>query len=214
MRLLLLLLFPIGLFAQVDYQFAVVKYNGGGDWYANPSSLNNLIAFCNSELKAQVDPKSGTVEIGSDDIFQYPFIHLTGHGNIVIDDAERKNLANYLMAGGFLHVDDNYGMDKFIRPLLNQLLPNTELEELGADNPIFSSFFSFPQGLPKIHEHDAKNPQAFALYFGGRMVLIYTFESDLGDGWEDADVHNDSEETRLKALRMGANIVNYALTGQ
>lgn len=214
MRIILTLLFPFLLFAQDDYQFAVVKYNGGGDWYANPTSLNNLIGFCNKELKTQINPKAATVEVGSDAIYKYPFLHLTGHGNIVLDDAERKNLMNYLMAGGFLHVDDNYGMDKYIRPLLNQLLPNTELEEIGADNPIFNSFYSFPQGLPKIHEHDAAKPQAFALYWEGRMVLLYTFECDLGDGWEDYDVHNDSEETRLKALRMGANIVNYALSGQ
>ena len=155
-----------------------------------------------------------TVDLGSKDIFKYPFIHLTGHGNIVLNDAELDNVRSYLRAGGFLHIDDNYGMDKYVRPLLNQLLPGTQLVELGSNHPIFKAPFSFPNGLPKIHEHDNKPPQAFALYIEGRMVLIYTYECDLGDGWEDADVHNDSEETRLNALRMGANIINYVFSGQ
>ena len=162
----------------------------------------------------QIDPKYATVEIGSEEIFKYPFLHLTGHGNVVLSNQEEENLASYLKAGGFLHVDDNYGMDKFIRPILEQLLPNSNLQELGADHPIFKTQFAFENGLPKIHEHDAARPQAFALFYQGRMVLLYTFESDLGDGWEDANVHNDSEEIRTKALRMGANIVSYVLTGQ
>jgi hypothetical protein len=214
MRFIFLFCFPIFLFAQVNTQFAVVKYNGGGDWYANPTSLTNLISFCNEELNMQIDPKYATVEIGSEDIFNYPFVHLTGHGNVVLNAQEEENIARYLKSGGFLHVDDNYGMDKFIRPVLEQLLPNTTLEELGTDHKIFKSQFVMSNGLPKIHEHDAAKPQAFALYYQGRMVLLYTFESDLGDGWEDANVHNDSEEIRTKALRMGANIVTYVLTGQ
>jgi len=214
MRIIILLLLPLGLFAQVDYSFAVAKYNGGGDWYANPTSLNNLISFCNRELKMQITAKSATVDLGSEDMYNYPFIHLTGHGNIVMNSEEKAVLVDYLESGGFLHVDDNYGMDKFVRPILNQLLPNNELVELGANHPIFSSYYTFPDGLPKIHEHDASKPQAFALFYEGRMVVFYTFECDLGDGWEDANVHNDSEEIRRKALQMGANIVNFVLTGQ
>ena len=214
MRFIALFCLPLSLVAQFNYQFAVVKYNGGGDWYANPTSLTNLISFCNAELKMQINPKAATVEIASTDIFNYPFLHLTGHGNVTLNDQEIENLSAYLKAGGFLHVDDNYGMDKFIRPQLNQLLPNTVLVELAADHPIFSAPYAMPNGLPKIHEHDAKKPQAFALFWEGRMVLLYTFECDLGDGWEDANVHNDSQEIRLKALRMGANMVYYVLTGQ
>jgi hypothetical protein len=212
--LLLFALLPFLTTGQNQYQFAVVKYNGGGDWYANPTSLTNLISFCNEELGMRISPKYATVEVGSEEIFDYPFVHLTGHGNVVFSDAEMENLRVYLESGGFLHVDDNYGMDKFIRPLLEQLIPNSELEELGADHPIFSTVYSLPDGLPKIHEHDAERPQAFGLYYNGRLVMLYTFESDLGDGWEDADVHNDSEEIRRKALRMGANIISYVLTGQ
>ncbi len=214
MRLLALLLFPLFICAQTEFDIAVVKYNGGGDWYANPTALTNLIYFCNTEIGTQINPKPATVEVGSEEIFNYPFIHLTGHGNVVLSQQEYQNLSLYLRTGGFLHVDDNYGMDKFIRPILNQLLPGTTLLELSADNPIFHSYFDFENGLPKIHEHDAAKPQAFALYHEGRMVLLYTFESDLGDGWEDSDVHNDSEEVREKALRMGANIINFVLTGQ
>jgi hypothetical protein len=214
MRILFLLFLPLFTTAQFQYEFAVAKYSGGGDWYANPTALTNLISFCNTELKMNINPNYATLEVGAEDIFNYPFIHLTGHGNVVFSEAERDNIITYLQAGGFLHIDDNYGMDKFIRPQLQQLLPGSELIELGTDHPIFKTPYAFAGGLPKIHEHDAKPPQAFALYIEGRMVLLYTFESDLGDGWEDANVHNDSEETRLKALRMGANIIHYVLTGQ
>lgn len=214
MKLFFALLWPAFLFAQIDVEFAVAKYNGGGDWYANPTSVTNLIAFCNQQLETQIKPKYATVELGSEEIFNYPFVHLTGHGNVVMSAEEKENVTKYLKAGGFLHIDDNYGMDKFIRPQLEQLLPNTKLELLGAIHPIFSCYYSFPSGLPKIHEHDAKTPQAFGLFYEGRLVLLYTFECDLGDGWEDPDVHNDSQEVREKALKMGANIIYYVLTGQ
>ncbi len=215
MRILLIIfLFPFLAVAQYPIEFAVVKYNGGGDWYANPTSLTNLISYCNSELGMRINPKYATVDVGSEDLYKYPYVHLTGHGNVVLSTEEIYNLRTYLMAGGFLHVDDNYGMDKFIRPQLNQLLPNIELQEIGSDHPIFSAVYPMPEGLPKIHEHDANKPQAFGLFYQGRLVVLYTFESDLGDGWEDADVHNDSEEIRTKALQMGANIVSYVLTGQ
>lgn len=211
MKYLLVLLFPCVIFASGNeaLSIALLKYNGGGDWYANPTSLPNLISFCNKNLNTNIDAEPGTVEVGSPEIFNYPFLHMTGHGNVVFNNAETDNLRNYLMAGGFLHVDDNYGMDKFIRPQLEKLIPGSKLVELPFNHPIFNQKFKFSGGLPKIHEHDNKPAQAFALFYEGRMVVLYTYECDLGDGWEDAEVHKDPEETRQKALRMGANIINY-----
>ncbi|MBX2904232.1 MAG: DUF4159 domain-containing protein [Chitinophagales bacterium] len=211
MKYLLVLLFPCVIFASGNeaLSIALLKYNGGGDWYANPTSLPNLISFCNKNLNTNIDAEPGTVEVGSPEIFNYPFLHMTGHGNVVFNNAETDNLRNYLMAGGFLHVDDNYGMDKFIRPQLEKLIPGSKLMELPFNHPIFNQKFKFSGGLPKIHEHDNKPAQAFALFYEGRMVVLYTYECDLGDGWEDAEVHKDPEETRQKALRMGANIINY-----
>ena len=195
------------------YQLAMLKYNGGGDWYANPSALNNLVLFTNSELGTDIDPEYEVVEPMGPDIFNYPFVHMTGHGNVVFDEAERRNLRMYLESGGFLHIDDNYGMDKFIRPEIQKLFPDKQLIPLSPDHPIFSSSFNFPDGLPKIHEHDKRPPQAFAIYLEDRMVLLYTFESDLSDGWEDSEVHNDPPEIRRKALQMGANILTYVFMG-
>lgn len=193
-------------------QIAVLKYNGGGDWYANPTSLTNLAAFFNQTLNASVDPNYEIVEAGSSDLFSYPFVHMTGHGNVVFSNEEAYNLRLYLMAGGFLHIDDNYGMDKFIRPELKKVFPEYELKPIPASHAIFHQNFDFPAGLPKIHEHDNNAPQAFGIFHEGRLVLLYTTESDLGDGWEDAEVHNDTPEIRLKALQMGSNILQYAFT--
>lgn len=197
--------------AQSSYQFAVLKYNGGGDWYANPTSLPNLIKYCNTKLGMNIDEDPATVEVGSPEIFNYPFVHMTGHGNVVFSPQEVENLRNYLLAGGFLHIDDNYGMDKFIRTELQKVFTNKELIELPFDHPIYHQKYNFPQGLPKIHEHDGKAPQGLAIIEEGRVLIYYTFESDLGDGWEDTEVHKDSEETRTKALKMGANLIQYAL---
>lgn len=191
-------------------EIAVLKYNGGGDWYANPTALPNLIAFCNSNLNTNIKNKPTTVEPGSSDIFQFPFVHMTGHGNVIFDQNERNNLRNYLLSGGFLHIDDNYGMNKYIRAEIKNLFPEKELIEIPANHPIFSSAFNFPNGLPKIHEHDALPPQAFGIFEKDRLILLFTFESDLGDGWESPEVHNDPEATRQKALQMGANIIKYA----
>lgn len=191
-------------------KIGILKYNGGGDWYANPTAIPNLINFCNSSSGSKIDPKPETVEVGSSAIFQYPFLHMTGHGNVVFSNEEAENLRTYLFSGGFLHIDDNYGMEPYLRKELLKAFPNNELIELGADHPIFSQKFKFPQGLPKIHEHDGKRPQAFGIFNENRLVLLFTYESDLGDGWEDASVHNDPEEVRLKALQMGANIIEYA----
>lgn len=192
------------------YKIAVVKYNGGGDWYANPTSLSNLIKFCNSKIATNIHEIPDQVHIGSEEIFNYPFLHMTGHGNVIFSADDVSNLKTYLKNGGFLHIDDNYGMDKFIRRELKKVFPEQKLIELPFSHPIFHQKFDFPNGLPKIHEHDDKAPQAFGLFHENKLVLLYTYECDLGDGWEDAEVHNNDEETRTKALKMGANIIQFA----
>jgi hypothetical protein len=210
--LFFILLIGISWTPAAPLQIALLKYKGGGDWYANPTSLPNLIKFCNTQLRTTIDPEFATVEAGSKDIFNYPFVHMTGHGNVLFDDQEAANLRTYLLAGGFLHIDDNYGMDPYIRPQMKKVFPELEFIELPFSHPIFNQKFQFPGGLPKIHEHDGKPPQGFGLIWEGRLVCLYTYETDLGDGWEDAAVHNNSEETRLKALRMGANIIQYVFS--
>jgi hypothetical protein len=199
--------------AQGTYQLAVLKYGGGGDWYANPTAVPNLVRFCNEQLGMDIHPEVPIVEVGSPDLFTYPWVHMTGHGNVVFNAQEQRNLREYLMGGGFLHISDNYGMDPFIRPQLKLLFPELDLVELPFGHPIYHQRFDFPRGLPKIHEHDGLPPRGFGLIWEGRLLLFYDFECDLGDGWEDPDVHGDSEETRTKALRMGANIVTYAFSG-
>lgn len=196
-----------------QYKLAVLKYGGGGDWYANPTSLSNLAKFCNNDLHTGIDAETDVVEPGSNDLFNYPFVHMTGHGNVVFTAQEAENLRNYMLGGGFLHVDDNYGMDKFFRREVKKIFPDKELLELPGSHPVFHQKYDFKNGLPKIHEHDNKTPQAFGIIHEGRLVLLYTFECDLGDGWEDPEVHGDSEETRLKALRMGANMIQYVFMG-
>lgn len=191
------------------YAIALLKYNGGGDWYANPTSLPNLAEFCNKNLQLNLETDIPTVEVGSPEIFNYPFVHMTGHGNVVFSSAEAENLRTYLIAGGFLHIDDNYGMDPYVRPAMQKVFPELTFVELPFTHPIFHQHYEFRTGLPKIHEHDNKPPQAFALFWEGRMVCLYTYECDLGDGWEDRDVHKDPEETRQKALQMGANILQF-----
>ena len=190
-------------------KIALLKYGGGGDWYVNPTSLPNLIAFCNTHLHTKIDSKPAIVEPGSSELFNYPFCHMTGHGNVVFTKAERINLRKYLKSGGFLHIDDNYGMSPYIRREIKKLFPNHHLTELPDNHPIFSSYYTFKKGLPKIHEHDGLPAQAFGITIKGRLVLLFTYESDLGDGWEDQAVHKDPESVRLKALRMGANIIKY-----
>ncbi len=189
---------------------AILHYKGGGDWYSNPTALPNLIKFCNQNLNTRITDKPKTVKPESVDIFQYPYIHMTGHGNVFFTNQDAENIQDYLLSGGFLHIDDNYGMEPYIRKELVKVFPDKELVELPTSHPIFSSHYNFPQGLPKIHEHDGKRPQALGIIHEGRLVLLFTFESDLGDGWENPEVHNDPEEVREKALRMGANIIKYA----
>jgi hypothetical protein len=190
-------------------KIALLKYKGGGDWYANPTSLPNLVKFCNQNLGTNIDKDIATVDAGSAEIFNYPFIHMTGHGNVIFSATDAENLRNYLLAGGFLHIDDNYGLDKFILREIKKIFPDIELVELPFSFDIYHQKYEFANGLPKIHEHDGKPPQGFGIIYKGRLVLFYTYECDLGDGWEDQSVHNDSEPTRLKALKMGANIIGY-----
>jgi len=212
-KILFILLFsPLFLFSQNSYQIAVLKYNGGGDWYANPTSLPNLVEFCNKNINTNIKNEIATVEVGSEDIFNYPFLHMTGHGNVVFSTNEAENLRNYLLSGGFLHIDDNYGMDPFIRSEIKKVFPNTDLIEIPPSHPVFHQTYKFENGLPKIHEHDKKSPQAFGIFIEGKLVLLYTYESDLGDGWEDQEVHNDSQQTRLEALKMGSNILEFVFT--
>ena len=192
-------------------QLAVLKYSGGGDYYANPTALPNLIKYCNKELKTNISADVPYVEAASEDIYLYPFVHMTGHGNVVFSRADIENLRTYLLGGGFLHIDDNYGMDQYIRVEIKKLFPQKELIELPSDYKIFNQKYKF-KGIPKIHEHDGKPAQAFGVFEEGRLMLLYTFETDLGDGWEDPDVHNDPPDMREKALQMGANILMFAFT--
>ena len=191
-------------------QLSVLKYNGGGDWYANPTALPNLIEFCNINIHTTIEPKTETVEAGSVDIFKYPIVFMTGHGNVLFSEEAIINLNNYLKSGGFLHISDNYGLDKFIRRELKRVFPELTLQEIPHDHPIYHQTFDFDNGLPKIHEHDNNAPQGLGLFYEGKLICFYDFESDLSDGWEDQEIHNDSNEIREKALKMGANIVEYA----
>jgi hypothetical protein len=196
------------------YQIALLKYSGGGDWYANlETSLPNLIEFCNSNLKTNINAEQAVIEVGSPDIFNYPFVHMTGHGNVVFNAQEIENLRNYLIGGGFLHISDNYGMDKFIRTQMKKVFPELDFVELPFTHAIYHQKFDFSNGLPKIHEHDNKSPQGFGLIYQGRLICFYDFECDLGDGWESFEVHKDSPETHQKALKMGANMIQYVLMG-
>jgi hypothetical protein len=191
-------------------EVAILKYNGGGDWYSNPTALPNLIEFTNQNCNTKISKDPKTVTVGDIDIFNYPMLFMTGHGNVFFSDDEAKNLRNYLISGGFLHISDNYGLDKFIRRELKKVFPKLELKEIPTDHPIYNQTFTFKNGLPKIHEHDKKAPQGFGLFYEGRLICFYDYESDLSDGWEDASVHNNPQETREKALKMGANIIEYA----
>ena len=197
---------------QVKIKIAKLKYNGGGDWYANKTALPNLIEFCNRELGMNIDEDDEVVDVGSPDLFLYPYVYLTGHGNVVFSNSDADNLRKYLEAGGFLHIDDNYGLDQFIRLEMKKVFPELEFVELPFDHPIYHQKFKFPLGLPKIHEHDGKPAQGFGLIYQGRLIAFYSFESDLGNGWEDQNIHNDPEVKRQQALKMGANILTYCFT--
>jgi hypothetical protein len=206
----ILLLFSSSLFSQV--KIAQLKYNGGGDWYANPSALKNLISFTNANINTKINPTYDIVDINSDKMYTYPFVHMTGHGNVIFSDAQISRLRTYLENGGFLHIDDNYGMHKYILREIKRIFPDKDLKHLPKSHPIFHQTFDFNNGLPKIHEHDGLTPQAFAITKNNRVILLYTHECDISDGWEDAKVHNDPQSLRLQALKMGSNIIEYAFT--
>jgi len=208
--LFILLLFTLGTSAQnSSVKIALLKYNGGGDWYSDPTALPNLIEFCNKNLNTNINTEPSTIEVDSPEIFNFPFVHLTGHGNIIFSESDALNLRTYLEGGGFLHVDDNYGLDEYIRREMKKVFPDKEFVELPPTHPIYHQKYDFKEGIPKIHEHDNKPPQAFGIFIDDRMVFFYTYETDLGDGWEDTDVHNDPEELHQKALKMGANIISF-----
>ena len=189
---------------------AILKYNGGGDWYANPTAIPNLIAFTNQNIKTNISKSPRIVSVGSEDLYSFPIVLMTGHGNIYLSDDEAKNLKNYLISGGFLHISDNYGLDKFIRRELKKVFSKLELIEIPVNHPIYNQSYKFPKGIPKIHEHDKKQAEGFGLFHNGRLVVFYDYETDLSDGWEDAEIHNNPKNVREKALQMGANIIEYA----
>ena len=191
-------------------RLGLLKYNGGGDWYANPTALPNLAVFCNEAVGTDLNPDYGTVEVGSAELFNFPWVHMTGHGNVVFSAGEAENLRNYLIGGGFLHIDDNYGMDPYVRVAMQQVFPELKFTELPYDHPIYHQTYDFKNGLPKIHEHDGEAPRGYGLFWQDRLVCFYTYSSDLGDGWEDAAVHNDPPEVRAAALQMGANVIQFA----
>ncbi len=197
---------------QAPLKIAKLKYQGGGDWYANKTALPNLITFCNKELGMNLAAEEDIAEVESPNLFDYPYLYMTGHGNVVFSMTEAQNLRNYLAGGGFLHIDDNYGLDKFVRIELKKVFPELELVEVPFTHPIYHQKYKFPNGLPKIHEHDAKPPQGLGLFLEGRLVVFYSYECDLGNGWEDKRIHNDPEEKRQQALKMGANILSYCFT--
>jgi hypothetical protein len=198
-----------------SFKIALLKYGGGGDWYANlETSLPNLIKFCNQNLGTNLDPEQGIVEVGSPELFNYPFVHVTGHGNIIFSTQEAANLRSYLLAGGFLHISDNYGLDIFIRREMKKVFPEIDFVELPFNHPVYHQKYDFSSGPPKVHEHEGKPPQGFGLIWKGKLVCYYDYECDLGDGWEDYEVHKDSPEAREKALKMGANLIQYAFNLQ
>ncbi len=210
--LLIFAIISVQILQAQTYKIALLKYNGGGDWYANPTSLPNLIEFCNKNIGTSIAKEPETIDVGSNELFNYPFLHMTGHGNVVFSAQEAEQLRKYLLGGGFLHIDDNYGMDKYIRREMQAVFPDKKFIEIPFSHPIFKQTYSFPNGLPKIHEHDGKQPQAFGIFHENRLICLYTYETDLGDGWEDKEVHNDSDDVRRKALQMGANIIEYIFT--
>lgn len=209
---LFIIITPLITNAQSGLQIAKLKYNGGGDWYANKTALPNLISFCNQHINTQLEREEAVIEVGSEFIFTYPYVYMTGHGNVIFSEHEAENLRKYLIGGGFLHIDDNYGMDKFIRLEMKKVFPELDFVELPFSHPIYNQKYKFKNGLPKIHEHGSKPAQGFGLLYKGKLICFYSFESDLGNGWEDAQIYNDPQELRLKALQMGANIIQFCFT--
>ncbi|MEQ8412947.1 MAG: DUF4159 domain-containing protein [Imperialibacter sp.] len=212
--ILALVMLSFSAIAQQDntMKIAKLKYHGGGDWYANKTALPNLAKFCNETLGTALAPSEDAVDVGSPEIFLYPYVYMTGHGNVLFSDPEATNLREYLVSGGFLHIDDNYGLDQFVRLEMKKVFPELEFIELPFSHPIYHQKYQFADGLPKIHEHDGKAPMGYGLIYEGRLVCFYSYECDLGNGWEDQSIYNDPETVRLKALQMGANIIAYCFT--
>ncbi len=212
-KVLLVLFFAFSIIAfGQPVKIGKLKYDGGGDWYANKTALPNLIEFCNKQINTKLAAKEDVVEVGTPDLFLYPYIYMTGHGNVVFKQNQADNLRRYLISGGFLHIDDNFGLDQFVRIEMKKVFPELDFVEIPFDHPIYHQRFEFNKGLPKIHEHSGQAPQGFGILYEGRLVCFYSYESDLGNGWEDSSVYNDPEELRLEALKMGANIISYVFT--
>jgi len=210
--MILLVILSARLSLAQEMKIARLKYDGGGDWYANRTALSNLIAFTNKNIKTDLYKNEDQVDAGSPDLFLYPYVYMTGHGNVDFNAIQSSNLRKYLTSGGFLHIDDNYGLDPFIRLEIKKVFPNNEWVELPFDHEIYHQYYDFDSGLPKIHQHDGQPPQGFGIFHEGKLVVFYTYQCDLGNGWEDASIHNDPEDVRLKALKMGANIISYAFS--
>jgi len=209
---IVILLFPALVYGQEQIKIAKLKYNGGGDWYANKTALPNLIKFCNQNMNTNLAPDADIVDVGSSELFLYPYVYMTGHGNVVFSGQDAQNLRKYLIGGGFLHIDDNYGLNQFIRLEMKKVFPELEFVELPFTHPIYHQRFDFDKGLPKVHEHDGKPAQGFGLIYKGKLVCFYSYECDLGNGWEDQSIYNDPQDLRIAALKMGANIISFAFT--
>ena len=213
-NIFLIILLITGSSFKGDYtvKIARLKYDGGGDWYSNRTALSNLAVFCNNNLKTNINPQDDVVEAGSVDIFNYPYVYMTGHGNVLFSSKHAANLRKYMLAGGFLHIDDNYGLDKYVRPEMKKVFPELDFIELPFNHPIYKQKYNFSKGLPKIHEHDGKSAQGFGLIYKGRLVCFYDYECDLGNGWEDEGIYDDSKEIRKRAFQMGANLIQYVFS--
>ncbi|HJM47617.1 MAG TPA: DUF4159 domain-containing protein [Candidatus Marinimicrobia bacterium] len=211
LKIFFIISFSTPVFGQ-KFTIARIHYSGGGDWYSDPSSLPNLLKFVSENTHISVDDEEVRIRPADQNFFKYPYLYLTGHGNVRFSEEEITKLRETLLRGAFLHADDNYGMDASFREEMKRIFPNKDLVELPYDHPVFHVFYDFPSGLPKIHEHDGNPPQALGLFDENRLMILYTFECDLGDGWEDPEVHNDPEEIRLEALQMGVNIIYYSMT--
>lgn len=208
-HLIVLLFFSIFYHSSAQ-EVAILKYDGGGDWYSNPTAVPNLISFCNQNIGTHIPPEPKVVASDDSSIFNYPIVFMTGHGNVLFSEKSKETIRTYLKSGGFLHISDNYGMNPYIQIEIKKLFPNLSLQEIPSNHAIYNMTFSFPNGVPKIHEHDGKPPVGYGLFIENRLVIFYDYESDLSDGWEDEEMHNDPYEVREKALKMGANIIEYA----
>lgn len=193
---------------------ARLKYNGGGDWYSSKTALPNLAKFCNENISTTLSLKEEIVEVGSDDLYRYPFVFMTGHGNVIFSNEEVTNLRRYLLSGGFLHICDNYGMNDYVRREMKKVFPEKEFQLVPFNHPVYNTAYNFPKGLPKVHKHDNKPPQGYGLFHEGRLLCFFDYECDLGNGWEDEEVYNDPQEVRIKALKMGSNLIKYAFIGE